>query len=147
MARLVSVNVGKPKDISWNGRSVRTAIWKMPVAGRVQVRALGVEGDGQADLLGHGGEQRAVLVYQLSSYRHWQQQLERAPFEMGQFGETLTVEGLEDDHVCIGDRSRIGSALFEVSQPRATCFKVGIRLGEPRMPGLLVAQGRPGFFM
>ena len=147
MAKLVSVNVGQPTDVSWNGRSVRTGIWKSPFAGRVRASKLGIEGDGQADLLGHGGEQRAVLVYQLSSYRYWQAHLKRERFALGQFGENLTVEGLDDDVVCIGDRYRIGSAVFEVSQPRVTFFKVGIRLNEPSMPALLVAHGRPGFYM
>jgi ferredoxin-NADP reductase/MOSC domain-containing protein YiiM len=145
--KLVSINVGKPKEVPWNGRIVRTAIWKSPVAGRVKVAKLGVDGDGQADLVGHGGEQRAVLVYQLSSYRYWQGHLTHAPFAIGEFGENLTVDGLDDHLVCIGDRYRIGSALFEVTQPRVTCFKVGIRVSEPRMPGLMVAHGRPGFYM
>jgi ferredoxin-NADP reductase/MOSC domain-containing protein YiiM len=147
MARLVSVNVGTPKDVPWNGRTVRTGIWKTAVAGRAKVMRPGVEGDGQADLVGHGGEQRAVLVYQLSSYGYWQAFLQRASFPMGQFGENLSVDGLEDELVCIGDRYRIGSALFEVTQPRVTCFKVGIRMEEPRMAALLVAHRRPGFYM
>src|SRR5207248_9524120 len=102
---------------------------------------------GQGDLQGHGGEQRAVYVYQLDSYRYWQDQMRRDDFTFGQFGENFTVEGLADDEVCIGDRYRIGSALFEVSQPRVTCYRVGIRMSEPRMPSLLVAHRRPGFYL
>jgi ferredoxin-NADP reductase/MOSC domain-containing protein YiiM len=146
MARLVSVNVGLPRDIEWRGRTVHTGIWKEPVVGRRCVKRLNVEGDGQGDLSGHGGEQRAVFVYQIESYRHWQEQLKRTGFVHGQFGENFTVEGLPDDSVCIGDRYQIGSALFEVTQPRVTCYRVGIRMNEPRMPALLTSSGRPGFY-
>jgi ferredoxin-NADP reductase/MOSC domain-containing protein YiiM/ferredoxin len=146
MARLLSVNVGLPRDVPWNGRTVHTGIWKDPVAGRCRVGRLNLEGDGQGDLNGHGGEQRAVFVYQIESYRHWQQQLQRTDFVLGQFGENFTIEGLADDVVCIGDHYQIGSALFEVTQPRVTCYRVGIRTGEPRMPALLTSSGRPGFY-
>src|SRR6185369_5811860 len=104
------------------------------------------EGDGQGDLAGHGGEHRAVFVYQMESYRYWQEQLKRTDFVHGQFGENFTIEGLPDDAVCIGDRYQIGSALFEVTQPRVTCYRVGIRMDEPRMPALLTSSGRPGFY-
>ena len=110
------------------------------------VRRLNVDGDGQGDRAGHGGEQRAVFVYQLDSYRHWREQLQRDDFVFGQFGENFTVDGLGDDEVCIGDRYRIGSALFEVTQPRMTCYRVGIRMNEPRMAALLTGHGRPGFY-
>jgi ferredoxin-NADP reductase/MOSC domain-containing protein YiiM len=146
MAQLLSVNVGLPRDIEWKGRTVHTGIWKYPVNGRCRVGRLNLGGDGQGDLAGHGGEQRAVLVYQIESYRYWQQQLKRTDFVYGQFGENFTIEGLSDDAVCIGDRYQIGSALFEVSQPRVTCYRVGIRMNEPRMPALLTSSGRPGFY-
>jgi len=146
MARLLSVNVGLPRDIAWKGRTVHTAIWKTPVDGRCRVGRLNLDGDGQGDLAGHGGEQRAVFVYQIESYRHWQDQLKRTDFVNGQFGENFTVEGLPDDAVCIGDRYQIGSALFEITQPRVTCYRVGIRMNEPRMPALLTSSGRPGFY-
>ena len=146
MAQLLSVNVGLPSDIEWNGRTVHTGIWKDPVPGRCHVRRLNLDGDGQGDLAGHGGEQRAVFVYQIESYRYWQEQLKRTDFVPGQFGENFTVEGLLDDSVCIGDRYQIGSALFEVTQPRVTCYRVGIRMKEPRMPALLTSSGRPGFY-
>jgi ferredoxin-NADP reductase/MOSC domain-containing protein YiiM len=116
------------------------------VPGRCHVGRLNLDGDGQGDLAGHGGEQRAVYVYQIESYRHWQEQLKRTDFVHGQFGENLTIEGLPDEAVCIGDRYRIGSALFEVTQPRVTCYRVGIRMNEPRMPALLTSSGRPGFY-
>jgi ferredoxin-NADP reductase/MOSC domain-containing protein YiiM/ferredoxin len=147
MARLLSVNVGQPQDVSWRGARVRTGIWKRPAAGPRLVRRLNVDGDGQGDLAGHGGEQRAVLVYQIESYRHWETELGRDDFEHGQFGENFTVDGLPDDEVCVGDRYRIGEALFEVTQPRVTCYRVGVRMNEPRMAALLVAHGRPGFYL
>ncbi len=146
MARLLSVNVGLPRDIPWEGKTVHTGIWKNAVQGRRMVRRLNIDGDGQGDLAGHGGEQRAVFVYQIDSYRFWEKQLGRTDFIYGQFGENFTVEGLGDDEVCIGDRYRIGSALFEVTQPRVTCYRVGIRMNEPSMASLLVAHHRPGFY-
>ena len=146
MARLLSVNVGLPRDITWKGRTVHTGIWKSPVQGRCRVARLNLEGDGQGDLAGHGGEHRAVFVYQVESYCYWQEQLERTDFVHGQFGENFTVEGLPDDAVCIGDRFQIGTALFEVTQPRVTCYRVGIRMNEPRMAALLTSSGRPGFY-
>ncbi len=145
--RLLSVNVGVPRDVEWEGRTVHTGIWKDAVEGRRMVRRLNIEGDGQGDLHGHGGVNRAVFVYQIESYRYWEDVLGRGDFTYGQFGENFTVEGLADAEVCIGDRYRIGSALFEVSQPRVTCYRVGIRMSEPRMPALLVAHRRPGFYL
>jgi ferredoxin-NADP reductase/MOSC domain-containing protein YiiM len=146
MARLLSVNVGLPRHIEWKGRTVHTGIWKSSVRGRCWVGRLNLNGDGQGDLAGHGGEQRAVFVYQIESYRHWQEQLKRIDFVYGQFGENFTIEGMPDSAVCIGDRYQIGSALFEVTQPRVTCYRVGIRMNEPRMPALLTSSGRPGFY-
>jgi ferredoxin-NADP reductase/MOSC domain-containing protein YiiM/ferredoxin len=143
---IVSVNVGLPQDVAWQGRTVRTAIWKKPVTGRIFARRLNLDGDGQGDLGGHGGEQRAIMVYQLDSYRYWADYLGRSDLVHGIFGENLTVEGLADTEVCIGDRFRIGSAIVEVSQPRDTCYRVGIRLEHPEMPALLVAHHRPGFY-
>ncbi|MFF0794133.1 MOSC domain-containing protein [Streptomyces spiralis] len=147
MATLLSVNVGMPKDVSWQGRTVRTGAWKEPVQGPRMVRRLNVDGDGQGDLAGHGGEIRAVLVYQLQSYQYWQKELGRDDLTFGIFGENFTVDGLPDDEVCIGDRYRIGEAEFEVTQPRVTCYRVGMRLGEPAMASLLVAHHRPGFYL
>ncbi len=146
MRRLLSVNVGLPRDVTWSGKTVRTGIWKSPVEGRRMVRKLNILGDGQGDLAGHGGEQRAVFVYQMESYHYWERFLGRNDFVYGQFGENFTVEGLPDDEVCIGDRYRIGDAIFEVSQPRVTCYRIGIRMNEPRMAALLVAHHRPGFY-
>lgn len=147
VATLVSVNVGLPKDVSWQGRTVHTGVWKAPVDGPVMLRRTNLDGDGQGDLGGHGGEQRAVLVYQLGSYRHWRDVLRRDDLTPGIFGENFTVEGLPDDEVCIGDRYRVGGAVVEVTQPRVTCYRVGLRVGEPRLPALLVAHHRPGFYL
>lgn len=144
--RLLSVNVGLPKDVGWQGRTVFTGVFKEPVAGPRRVRRLNVDGDGQGDLGGHGGEQRAVFAYQIESYRHWESELGRDDFVYGQFGENFTVSGLPDDEVCIGDRYRIGGVLLEVTQPRVTCYRVGLRMNDPRIPALLVSHGRPGFY-
>ncbi|HVJ53492.1 MAG TPA: MOSC and FAD-binding oxidoreductase domain-containing protein [Aliidongia sp.] len=146
MGVVVSVNVGLPRDVEWQGKIVRTGIWKEPVASRVFAGRLNLAGDGQADLSGHGGEQRAIMVYQLDSYRHWAAHLARPDLGYGSFGENLTVDGLADTEVCIGDRFRIGTGVFEISQPRVTCYKVGLRLDHPAMPALLVSHRRPGFY-
>jgi ferredoxin-NADP reductase/MOSC domain-containing protein YiiM/ferredoxin len=144
--KLLSVNVGRPQEIAWQGKIVRTAIWKRPVRGRVSARRLNLDGDGQGDLKGHGGEHRAVMVYQLEAYHYWERELGRNDFEYGQFGENFTVEDLPDDEVCIGDRYRIGTAVFEVTQPRVTCYRLGIRMENPQMAALLVSHRRPGFY-
>jgi ferredoxin-NADP reductase/MOSC domain-containing protein YiiM len=143
---LVSVNVGMPADVAWRGKTVHTGIYKNPVQGPVMVRRLNIDGDGQGDLNGHGGEQRAVMVYQTESYDHWRRHFGRDDLRPGMFGENFTITGLGDDEVCIGDRYRIGQAEFEVTQPRVTCFRVGMRLDAPDMPNLLVAHHRPGFY-
>ncbi|MGX7678861.1 MOSC domain-containing protein [Jatrophihabitans sp. DSM 45814] len=146
MASLLSVNVGLPMDVDWHGETVHTGIWKSAVPGPRMARRLNLDGDGQGDLAGHGGENRAVFVYQIQSYDYWQQHFGRNDFEFGQFGENFTVDGLPDSQVCVGDRYRIGTAEFEVTQPRVTCFRVAMRLGVPDMPSLLVSHHRPGFY-
>ncbi len=143
---LLSVNVGMPKDVPWQGKTVFTGVYKDSVSGKRRVGRLNVDGDGQGDLAGHGGEQRAVFVYQRDSYSHWERELGRDDFVYGQFGENFTIEGLSDDEVCVGDRYQIGSAIFEVTQPRVTCYRVGIRMDDPRIPALLVSHHRPGFY-
>ena len=129
MGQLVSINVGLPRDVAWRGQTIHTAIWKQPVQGRIAVRRLNLEGDGQGDIAGHGGENRAVMVYQMEAYHHWQTHFGRSHFSLGQFGENFTVDGLADDEVCIGDRYRIGSALFEVTQPRGHMLSRGYQDG------------------
>src|SRR3954452_13189224 len=146
MPTLLAINVGLPQDVRWRGRTVHTGVWKSPVSDRRMVRRLNIDGDGQGDLAGHGGEQRAVLVYQVDSYRHWEEVFGLDHLEHGAFGENFTVDGLGDDEVCIGDRLRIGGALFEVTQPRVTCYRVGISVNDPRIPALLVSHHRPCFY-
>ncbi len=128
----------------WQGKTVHTGVYKEPVAGPQLVRRLNIDGDGQGDKAGHGGEQRAVMVYQIQSYDYWRQHFGRDDLSYGIFGENLTVDGLPDDEVCIGDRYRIGEAEFEVTQPRVTCYRVGLRFGAPELPALLVGHHRPG---
>jgi ferredoxin-NADP reductase/MOSC domain-containing protein YiiM/ferredoxin len=135
-----------PKDVPWQGKTVFTGVFKDSVAGPRRVGKLNIDGDGQGDLGGHGGEQRAVFVYQLDSYRYWASELGREDFVYGQFGENFTVQGLGDDEVCIGDRYQIGTTIFEVTQPRVTCYRVGLRMNDPRIPALLVSHKRPGFY-
>ncbi|MGH2883645.1 MAG: MOSC domain-containing protein [Solirubrobacteraceae bacterium] len=135
-----------PKNVPWQGKNVYTGVFKDPVSGHRRVGKLNIEGDGQGDRAGHGGEQRAVFVYQVDSYRYWERELGRNDFVHGQFGENFTVEGLGDDEVCIGDRYQIGTATFEVTQPRVTCYRVGISMNDPRIPALLVSHHRPGFY-
>src|SRR5215212_491876 len=144
--QLLSVNVGQPREVEWRGRQVLTSIWQSEVPDRRWVSRLNVGGDAQADLAAHGGEHRAVYVYDVSAYRHWERELGRDDFVYGQFGENFTVEGLSDDDVCIGDRYQIGTAIFEVTQPRVTCYRVGIRMNDSRIPALLVSHHRPGFY-
>lgn len=147
MATLLAVNVGLPRDVPWHGQQVHTGVWKDSVTGPVMLRRLNLDGDGQGDLAGHGGEQRAVLVYQLDSYRYWSEVLHRDDLSFGQFGENFTVDGLPDDEVCMGDRYRIGAAVVEVTQPRMTCYRVGLRMNERQMAALMVAHHRPGFYL
>ncbi len=146
MGTLLSVNVGMPKNVPWDGKNVFTGVFKDPVSGKRRVSKLNIDGDGQGDRAGHGGEQRAVFVYQMDSYHYWERELGRDDFVYGQFGENFTVDGLGDDEVCIGDRYQIGTVTFEVTQPRVTCYRVGIRMNDPRIPALLVSHHRPGFY-
>ena len=143
---LLSVNIGMPKKVPWDGKNVFTGVFKDPVSNKRRVGKLNIEGDGQGDRAGHGGEQRAVFVYQIDSYHYWERELGRDDFVYGQFGENFTVDGLGDDEVCIGDRYQIGTVTFEVTQPRVTCYRVGIRMNDPRIPALLVSHHRPGFY-
>jgi len=120
--KLLSVNVSIPKEVSYKGKIIRTGIFKEPVEGRVNVTSLNIEGDGQADQIAHGGEQRAILVYSIENYKYWEAELNRNDFTMGQFGENFTVEGMLDENIYIGGRFQIGTALFEVSQPLDICL-------------------------
>ncbi len=147
MMKLLSVNVSQPKEVSYNGKHVTTGIFKEPVTDRVMLRTLNLEGDGQADLVGHGGIHKAVYVYSREHYGHWMRELNRNDFTDGQFGENFTVEGMLEDEIHIGDVFSVGGAKVEVTQPRAPCFKLGIRMGMPSFLKLFLTSGRVGFYL
>lgn len=144
-ATLVSVNVGLPRDVEWRGEIVRTSIFKRPVAGPVRVGRLSLEGDAQADPSVHGGATKAAYVYPAQHYRAWRPEL--GALEWGSFGENLTVSGLDERRVWIGDRLRIGTAEFLVTQPRLPCFKLGLRLGRAEMERRFLERGLTGFYL
>lgn len=145
--KLLSVNIALPRAVGHKGRTVLTGIFKEPVAGPVQLRREGLEGDGQADLKVHGGPDKAAYAYPIEHYGYWQEQFGRAPFPHGQFGETLTVQGLLEQDLAIGDCLRIGGALLQVSQPRTPCFKLGIKMGREDFPRTFQDSGRVGFYL
>ncbi len=145
--KLLSVNVSLPKQIAQRGTAVTTGIFKEPVDGRVMLRALNLDGDGQADLIGHGGKFRAVYVYSYDNYAYWKRELGRTDFTFGQFGENFTVDGMLDDAIHVGDVFRVGGALVEVTQPRVPCFKLAIRMGLEGFQNLLLSSNRIGFYL
>jgi MOSC domain-containing protein YiiM len=145
--RLISVNTGLPRDVDWHGRTVRTSIWKSPVDGRVRVGRLNLDGDQQSDLTVHGGPEKAVYVYPSEHYEYWHRELQGNELPWGAFGENFTTEGLLEPDVRLGDRLRIGSAAFMVTQPRMPCFKLGIRFGDDRMVKRFLRSGRSGFYV
>ena len=145
--RLLSVNVSLPSLVPYGRGMVSTGIFKVPVEDRVALRRLNLDGDGQADLVNHGGPHRAAYAYPVENYEYWARELDRADFAFGQFGENFTVEGMTEDDVHIGDVFRVGGALVEVSQPRPPCFKLGIKMGMPKFPKLFLASGRVGFYV
>ena len=144
---LVSIQVGRPREVAHGESAVLTGIFKQPVHGPVMVRRLNLDGDGQADLVHHGGESKAVYAYSLDHYPWWRDTLGRDDLQHGQFGENLTIAGLDEAQLCIGDRLRIGGACFEISQPRVPCFKLGIRFGDKRLPRLFAASLRTGIYL
>ena len=145
--KLLSVNVGLPREVEWNGRMIRTSIFKVPVVGRVHVRKMNLDGDEQSDLTVHGGIDKAVYVYPSEHYAFWRKELPNADLNWGAFGENFTTEGsLDDQAVHIGDRVRIGSAEFVVTQPRMPCFKLGIRFGRADIIKRFLHSGRNGFY-
>ena len=144
--RVLSVNVGRPREVKWRGNSYRTSIWKDPVAGPVGVRTLNIDGDEQSDLSVHGGRNKAVYAYPSEHYANWVQEL-GVDLPWGAFGENLTTEGLLEDDVRIGDRLRIGSVIFEVTQPRMPCHKLSIRFDRDDMVRRFLKSGRPGLYL
>ncbi|MBI3769437.1 MAG: MOSC domain-containing protein [Deltaproteobacteria bacterium] len=145
--KVISVNVGRPRDVEWRGKMVRTSIFKDPVVSPVRVRKLNLDGDEQADLSVHGGSDKAVYAYPSEHYGYWREQLPGVELPWGAFGENLTTEGLSEHDLHIGDRLSIGSAEFVVTQPRIPCFKLGIRFGRPDMVKLFQRSGRNGFYL
>jgi MOSC domain-containing protein YiiM len=144
--KLISVNVGLPRDVNWQGKVVQTSIWKDPVAQRTYVSKLNVEGDRQSDLSVHGGADKAVYAYPSEHYSYWRSNLPDVALPWGAFGENFTTEGLLEDHICIGDRFQIGSAEFIVTQPRMPCFKLGIRFNRMDMVKRFLKSKRTGFY-
>jgi MOSC domain-containing protein YiiM len=145
--KLVAVSTGLPREVDWQGRTVRTSIWKTPMAGPVRVSELGLEGDEQSDLAVHGGPEKAVYVYPAEHYAFWREELRGTPLPWGAFGENFTTEGLLEDDVRIGDRLRAGSAEFLVTQPRMPCFKLGVRFGRSDMVKRFLRSRRTGFYL
>jgi len=145
--KLLSVNISLPKEVPHGSKTVSTGIFKEPVEGRVMLRTMNLDGDGQADLENHGGIYQAAYVYSVENYDHWRRELGREDLTFGQFGENFTVEGMAEDDVHIGDVFRLGDALVEVTQPRTPCFKLGIKMGLPRFPKVFLASGRVGFYL
>ncbi len=145
-ARVVSVNVGQPREVGFHSGFVLTGIFKAPVAGPVRVNTLGLAGDAQADLEVHGGVDKAVYCYPAEHYRYWAQELPDMELTWGMFGENLTIEGLNEESVRIGDQFRIGSAVLQVTQPRTPCYKLGIRFGRNDIIRRLWDSGRSGFY-
>jgi MOSC domain-containing protein YiiM len=147
MMRIVSVNVGRPREIVWGIKVVRTGIFKEPIAGRVRLRRTNLEGDAQADLSVHGGLNKAVYAYPLENYAFWREQIPGRELPLGMFGENLTLAGLTEDSVYIGDELRIGTARLVITEPRLPCYKLGIRFGDPAVVPLFLASKRPGFYL
>src|ERR1700758_770540 len=145
--KIVSLNVGLPREVRWHGRTVITGIYKEPAAGRVGLRKLNLDGDRQADLSVHGGEYKAVYCYPLEHYEYWKKELPGRELPMGMFGENFTVQGLLEADTHLGDRFAVGSAEVVVTQPRLPCYKLGIRFGEDDMVKRFLASGRSGFYV
>ena len=145
--KLLSVNVSQPKEVSYNGKRIKTGIFKEPVSGRTMMRHLNLDGDGQGDPSVHGGVHKAVYVYPIEHYHYWKRELGREDLTYGKFGENLTVEGMLEDMVHIGDVFRIGEALVEVSQPRVPCFKLGIKMRDPQIVKPFLQSERVGFYV
>jgi MOSC domain-containing protein YiiM len=144
--RVLSVNVGLPRDVIWRGKTVTTGIYKRPVVGRIPIRALNLDGDRQADLRVHGGADKAVYAYPSEFYELWSRERPELDFGPGTFGENLTTQGLLDDDVSVGDRFRVGTAELVVTQPRLPCFKLGIKLGRDTFVTEFLERGLLGFY-
>jgi MOSC domain-containing protein YiiM len=147
MMRLLSVNVSRPKEVRQNDKIIGTGIFKESVPGRIMLRALNLDGDGQADLKAHGGVHKAAYAYSIENYEYWKRELERDDFRYGQFGENFTVEGMLEDVVHLGDVFRVGGAMVQISEPRAPCAKLALKMGLPQFPKRFLASERVGFYL
>jgi MOSC domain-containing protein YiiM len=145
--RIISLNVGRPRLVVWEGQAVSTGIYKRPVAGRVLLRRLNLDGDRQADLTVHGGPTKAAYVYPAGHYEYWKRELPGAELPWGMFGENFTADGLDESNVSIGDRFRIGEAEVTVTEPRMPCYKLGIKFGRMDFLKKFLASGRTGFYL
>src|SRR6266403_5578028 len=145
--KLVSVNTGMPREVSWHGRMVTTAIFKEPVRGRMALRKLNLDRDSQADLTVHGGEHKAVYCYSLAHYDYWKKELSGRELPMGMFGENFTIDGLSEDSAHLGDRFSVGSAEVVVTQPRLPCYRLGLKFQSDDMVRRFMASGRTGFYL
>ena len=145
--RVLSVNVGLPREVFWRGKPITTGIFKEPAAGPVRVRTLNLDGDRQADLRVHGGPDKAVYAYPSEFYELWRSERPELAFPWGQFGENLTTEGFRDEDVNVGDRFRVGTAELIVTQPRLPCFKLGIRMGRDDFVTEFLQRGLFGFYL
>src|SRR5258706_15633295 len=145
--KIESLNVGMPREVMWHGRAVTTGIFKSPVNGRIALRALNLDGDGQADLTVHGGEYKAVYCYPLAHYEYWKKELPGRKLPLGMFGENFTTDGLSEDSAHLGDRFSVGSAEVVVTQPRLPCYKLGLKFQSDDMVRRFMASGRTGFYL
>jgi MOSC domain-containing protein YiiM len=145
--KLISLNVGLPRDVLWHGRTVTTGIYKQPVKGRVPLRTLNLDGDRQADLTVHGGAQKAVYCYPIAHYDYWKKELPGRELPAGIFGENFTIDGWQENSVHLGDQFLVGSAQVVVTQPRLPCYKLGVRFQSDDMVKRFLASGRSGFYL
>jgi MOSC domain-containing protein YiiM len=145
--KLLSVNVSRPREVAHGSETVTTGIFKEPVEGRVMLGTLNLDGDGQADLVGHGGIYKAAYAYSVENYEYWKRELRRADLTFGEFGENFTVEGMLEDEIHVGDVFRVGGALVEVTQPRVPCYKLGIKMGLPQFVKMFLASCQVGFYL
>lgn len=145
--KLLSINVSKPKEITYKGKQILTGIFKEPTQSPLILRTLNLDGDEQADLEAHGGIYKAVYVYTIENYKYWEQELKRDDFTYGQFGENFTVEDMQDDEIFIGDQFQIGDAIVEVTQPRVPCYKLAFKMNRPDFVKLFLKSGRTGFYL
>lgn len=146
VGKVLAVNVGKPREFTYDGRPARSAIWKSPVVGRIAARGVNLDGDDQADRKAHGGPHQAVYAYAVEDLRWWEQEIGR-PLEYGEFGQNLTIEGIEVNEALIGERWRVGTTVLEVSQPRIPCWRLGVRMNDKLFPRRFSEALRPGTYL